>query len=304
MKTYSTLTGVTADEIAGDIYVEMCGTTNSADFPSKDQPGVSYDFRSDFVSNLTDGVFVSFKNDAEYYSTHYASTHNTVPTGIVANKGIAYMTGYTSPSSLPVKSLPNAYNQDTYTAQGNGFFLAQFTYGATLDWSTYVDGKKLDIPWGITVDMYDHLYVTGNTSSYQVSADPQAGFPLVQDIQDPTGAYFQNNLNSLPINQISYYHDAFITEFNISPKFLLSVPVATENDNLIIYPNPTSSILKIRYNFVTSNGRIEIFNTLGQKVYESNYLQDEINVSDLTSGVYLLHIEKNGRNMSSRFVKQ
>jgi len=72
-----------------------------------------------------------------------------------------------------------------------------------------------------------------------------------------------------------------------------------------IYPNPASDILKI---VRSSNEKvqIEIYNTLGVKIktLEISDLVDEIDVSGLSSGVYLIRLTGNDINSVQRFIKQ
>lgn len=68
-----------------------------------------------------------------------------------------------------------------------------------------------------------------------------------------------------------------------------------------IYPNPTSNVLNVKMN--ESFNKAEIFNIQGQKVLESN--TKNLNVSNLSSGLYLIQIEAtNGVTQTKRFIKQ
>lgn len=75
------------------------------------------------------------------------------------------------------------------------------------------------------------------------------------------------------------------------------IPVNTpgiSSDNTIrVFPNPTTEILNIeKYN--SSIWKIEIYNILGNKVFECEY-KNKINVSKLTNGLYFLRlIDDNG----------
>ncbi|RBA29920.1 T9SS type A sorting domain-containing protein [Flavobacterium tibetense] len=63
-------------------------------------------------------------------------------------------------------------------------------------------------------------------------------------------------------------------------------------DGLAIYPNPTNSG-KI---YITSKAaldkKIEIFDVLGKKVFETTSASKEINVSSLTAGVYIIKVKE------------
>lgn len=68
--------------------------------------------------------------------------------------------------------------------------------------------------------------------------------------------------------------------------------VAREDINLSIYPNPTNGTLNISIDnslFNKSSYEIRIVNMLGKEVYKSAF-RPQINLSNLTNGVYILYI--------------
>lgn len=76
-------------------------------------------------------------------------------------------------------------------------------------------------------------------------------------------------------------------------KSVIGLPsIEKEDINLSIYPNPTNSTVNINlgenasYN---SNYELRIVSMLGKEVYRSDF-KNQINVSNLTSGVYILYI--------------
>ena len=72
----------------------------------------------------------------------------------------------------------------------------------------------------------------------------------------------------------------------------LSTPTIANTQKLVIYPNPTNSG-KI---YITSKAaldkKIEIFDVLGKKVFETTSASKEINVSSLTAGVYIIKVKE------------
>ena len=66
--------------------------------------------------------------------------------------------------------------------------------------------------------------------------------------------------------------------------------VAENSINALIYPNPTTGILKVE---AKDMNKVAVFNLVGQKVYEENINTDEcvINMSEFGSGIYMLKIE-------------
>jgi hypothetical protein len=75
----------------------------------------------------------------------------------------------------------------------------------------------------------------------------------------------------------------------------LTIKTETLNDIVRVYPNPTTDKIVIVSN---SPQHSTLFNTVGQKILESNAL--ELDVTDLPTGVYLLNLQ-NTQNQISTF---
>jgi hypothetical protein len=75
----------------------------------------------------------------------------------------------------------------------------------------------------------------------------------------------------------------------------LTIKTETLNDIVRVYPNPTTEKIIIVSN---SPQHSTLFNTVGQKILESNAL--ELDVTDLPTGVYLLNLQ-NTQNQISTF---
>ena len=77
------------------------------------------------------------------------------------------------------------------------------------------------------------------------------------------------------------------------------------NVSLKVYPNPTSNTLHIlESELFNQPGRLEIFNTVGQVVFETKNLQQEINVSHLSPGMYFLVAQVEEGRWIQKFIKE
>ncbi|MDL2223658.1 T9SS type A sorting domain-containing protein, partial [Bacteroidales bacterium OttesenSCG-928-M11] len=77
-----------------------------------------------------------------------------------------------------------------------------------------------------------------------------------------------------------------------------------ENITLSIYPNPVSSVLNIKHTGTQIN-RIEIVDINGRTVMsENNLIGENIHVSHLSKGVYLLRINIDGQISIQKFIKR
>ncbi len=86
----------------------------------------------------------------------------------------------------------------------------------------------------------------------------------------------------------------------------LNVDTFDTTNNFIVYPNPTSSKI-----FITSKEQVssyEVYNTLGQKVKEGVFNgvleQEELDVTALQNGLYILNFKGEKVNKTVRIVKQ
>ena len=108
--------------------------------------------------------------------------------------------------------------------------------------------------------------------------------------------YVANNQNNL--NSEQYVFDII--------QNTLSIDHIDTTNNFIVYPNPTSSKI-----FITSKEYVssyEIYNTLGQKVKEGSFNavleQEELDLTELQSGLYILNFNGEKTSKSVRIVKQ
>ena len=80
--------------------------------------------------------------------------------------------------------------------------------------------------------------------------------------------------------------------------------------NLDVYPNPATDDVNINANFVEEiNLNIKITNTLGQDILNLNNIktrdyQNQLDVSKLPAGVYLIQFNFDGKTIMRKFIKQ
>jgi len=74
-------------------------------------------------------------------------------------------------------------------------------------------------------------------------------------------------------------------------------------NNVAVYPNPAENILYI--NSKTTLSKVAIYNTVGKQLKEYSNVLQNVNVSDLKTGVYMIRLtDINGKTVTSKFIKK
>jgi hypothetical protein len=148
--------------------------------------------------------------------------------------------------------------------------------------------KTLDAGWGLINESVLPLTETGvfelnyNAANYPAAAHLQYGFSV-------------RGLNANPIFMEEYGNVVIGAPLASNPTF--------NNQSATLYPNPVNNIINITGEGIIEN--IAIYNLMGQLVYSANPANNTaaINVSNLTSGVYIVNTTMNGRQTSERIIK-
>ncbi|POY35128.1 secretion protein, partial [Flavobacterium alvei] len=74
------------------------------------------------------------------------------------------------------------------------------------------------------------------------------------------------------------------------------------SSTILVYPNPTTGILNVTE--TSSTATYIIYNLIGQSIMKGNLSNNIIDVSNITTGNYLLEITDNGNITSKRIIKQ
>ncbi|MGH7812452.1 MAG: SBBP repeat-containing protein [Candidatus Binataceae bacterium] len=203
---YSTyLGGGTADlgkgiavDSAGDAYV--IGTSQSSDFPTLHafQSGLGSPQGNAFVAKLNPAASGAA---SLLYSTYLGGSGADTGGGIaVDSAGDAYVTGTTTSLDFPILyELQASCPSQDYGC--NAAFIAKLnpaaSGAASLIYSTYLGGSTYEQGGGIAVDSAGHVYVTGQTQSFDFPTTPNA-FQTVLGGASGSGNAFVSELSSTP----------------------------------------------------------------------------------------------------------
>lgn len=76
----------------------------------------------------------------------------------------------------------------------------------------------------------------------------------------------------------------------------------SENNRFQVYPNPTKNILHVMNN--SKIEKITIFDYLGKEVLTQTQNNNEINVENLSKGIYLIEIHSENKIVYKKFIKE
>jgi hypothetical protein len=80
------------------------------------------------------------------------------------------------------------------------------------------------------------------------------------------------------------------------------IPNPLDQNDIMIYPNPVSSVLFVKN--ISKRAKYKIYNAAGQVISDGILLNNQINVSRLINGVYVIDIEDNGKTVQKKFIKE
>lgn len=174
-----------------------------------------------------------------------------------------------------------------------GEFQAEFQaeFGIRLTWNRNIDSE-------------------GNYFILERSEDG-ANYTQIAEItkinEEESGSYsFQDRRHNLGFN---YYRLSLISETGgIMANFLAVEEAYQVTNNLVIYPNPSSGILRIStYNTLFEAASIHIYDTMGREVFRQEHIgiNDswvlELNVGQLRPGLYMLYYKSDKRLKKNSF---
>ena len=242
-----------------------------------------------YAENDDAGIFSPQRAEKEFHQI-------AVVSGLVINEIMASNVSEVADQSGEYDDWVELYNGGNVAINLNGFYLSDNENDLT----------KWSFP-NKTIQPNDYLIIwcdtAGNSqpgihTTYRLSADQEEVY-----LSDPTGVvidavHFVNMPTDISYARVPNGNGTFIHQLHSHNNN--NNTIATLNDinvisNLRVYPNPSNNMVYI----LGSSHIIEVFNTLGKKVYSSANV-NSINISDWDSGIYLI---KSGTSFA-KFIKQ
>ena len=176
-------------------------------------------------------------------------------------------------------------------------YLAVFGSDNHLYWSSYIGGEGQEWGTGVCTD-----YVTSTNKSYLYTAGnvedvTPNGIMTGSDLLGPT-VFVQGSNGSTT--------DGFIYRFDLS-SLTINTEELVNNGKFLIYPNPTSDQLTVSFPLLETLD-LKIINSLGATVFvkkiESKNSINQIDVSELPSGIYFITIKAKDFIHSTKLIIQ
>ncbi len=235
---------------------------------------------------------------------------------------------------------------NTYASQNNDCLISQIDSLGNYNWSKLISGNNGGRIGSLAVNQNNYVYATGtssssvlSTSNYSVASsntvnnlffaafDAHGKDWCILISSRPNSTSFSNiipfsismdaNNNGYIVgtNQLDLVCGSYtISNTSQAPSFMAKIKLLNgvgiqesflEKNEINIFPNPASSVL----NFNSQTFKIaslEIYNTLGQSIYQKNYadLNQSLDVSFLNAGVYFVKIQNQFSQKTIKFIKE
>lgn len=260
--------------VAGNLnYTGITSTGNSISFS-----GAGIDVRTPFTTTNSGTVYASFLATASDLSNVTVDLTNTYfafftdAAGATTNARIwIRKNGTQYQYGLGTGTAPTNWSANLYNASETQYLVLGYDFTTNL------------------LSLYENPTIAGSSSS-TVSVTPSAaftafgGFMFRQD-----GA---TNTPTMIIDELT---------INTTPTFTLSSSSFSQIDGLKMYPNPAKNNLFIE-TALNSDINVSIVNMLGKEVVNTNVVNNTVNVSNLTSGIYIVKITEEGKTSTKKLI--
>jgi hypothetical protein len=195
-----------------------------------------------------------------------------------------------------------------------GYFNVLQNFGSTNNWGAEIyfnassfgfinAGGDTAATFTYPYDQWFHLKFVINLDSDD--ADFYFADSLIYSWQWSIGANGSDGVNSL--HAMDFYGHATVAQYyvdNIDYDYIAGIQQNSAKNKLLIYPNPASNLLHIVGTADYDN--VEIINFMGQVIMTENNIDNQIdvNISNLSSGVYFVRLRGDKGIISGKFIKK
>jgi hypothetical protein len=229
---------------------------------------------------------------------------------ILLNNGNGTFTVYSS-GNIPHEGAVGDLNNDGFLDIAN-FNKIYYNSGNTNNWLTVtLTGTTSNINGiGARVEVSSPSF---NNSNPNKKAQ-------IRDVRSAQGFAYMSTLNThfglgsdTTVNTVTIYWPSGTVDIVVNPAINSTLHVtegetlslqSTLTNDLILYPNPTKRFLNLNATYGFENAIYSVFDITGKRVMNAKLNSNAIDVSELSSGNYILRIMNNGIIKTQKFIKQ
>ncbi len=139
--------------------------------------------------------------------------------------------------------------------------------------------------------------------NWKLTPPPIKSFSFI-NLPNLTNIYHDNGEYAAVFTGLNDVIPTGVSISTASNNCLLSSETFSSDNNIIIYPNPATSVLHIDTKHKKEIQSITIYNSIGQVVYKDNSQKSEIYVTQFESGYYTIKIETDSETEFKKFLKK
>ncbi|AZA80865.1 hypothetical protein C1637_11355 [Chryseobacterium lactis] len=264
-----------------------------------------YEMQVANVCNGTPGAFTPL-----YYFTTPTVIYCTMASGGSASEHIAKVT--VKPNGKPI--MENASGASTYTDySGIPKALIEVIQGST-DNEIVIEKKWTGSTYNEGIAVWIDFNRNGefDINEKVFSSPPNKTTPVSGKFNIPVDAVLSMTAHKYVIMRVAMERDGIpvsclnfkngeVEDYAVKISGRV-VPNPINQTDILIYPNPVSSILYVKN--ISKKARYKIYNAVGQIITDGILLNNQVNVSKLINGVYVIDIDDNGKTAQKKFIKE
>jgi hypothetical protein len=257
------------------------------------------------ICNGTPGTYTP-----PYFFTTPTVIYCQMASGSAAGEYISKVT--VKPNGKPVmENVSGASTYTNYTATTAAFIeLIQGSTGNEITIEKKWVGTSQDEGIAVWIDFNRNGYFDINERVF--TSPPNTTSPVTGTFSVPADAFVSMTdykyvvmrvamqKGSIPVNCTSF-DNGEVEDYTVRIS-KQGVPNATNQTDILIYPNPVSTVLYVKN--ISKRASYKIYNAAGQIIANGILLNNQINVSKLINGIYVIDIDDNGKTVQKKFIKE
>jgi len=264
-----------------------------------------------YLNNTSSGNTTNKTDASTFVAGEYTKAYGTVTTGdnfnasnwaVVriagSNETLLAFDDFVVYTGAYDETAPSDATAGTYANNAGTATIGWSTPAGGVDGGGYVVVKYSTMPNADNDPNQNGIYKVGNTTTNGTGSlvGTVAYIGTATSFDEPyvAGTFYKIYAVDKAFN---YSNELMVSDANLS---------VAENSisELKIYPNPATDFISIESNIANITS-VEIFNILGKRVHSQNGLiNNEINISALSNGMYLLKITSDGRSITRKIIKE